>query len=300
MSTTFPPRRILVPVDLSGPSLTALREALELSRRFRARLEAVYVEEPEPVAVTAEGVPFTSIIGVAKATRDFEAQWRRRLERELAGLEPSPRLVACPGEPAAEIVRLADPRACDLIVMGTHGRSGGRRFFMGSVAEAVIHRARVPVLALREGASLSGGAVLAPCRLTRYADQALLYALELARGLGLPVAILYVAAPDETGADVAGRVRFHVKEVFGASLAAQARIVVRRGGDAREAILREAGTGEYCLLALSAHQRSTLSDLALGSTAERLLRRSRLPLLTVPAQAQARRAAEAGPLRRAG
>lgn len=50
------------------------------------------------------------------------------------------------GDPAEEIVRFADEAHCELIVMGTHGRTGFKRLLMGSVAEAVVRRAKCPVL----------------------------------------------------------------------------------------------------------------------------------------------------------
>jgi nucleotide-binding universal stress UspA family protein len=53
------------------------------------------------------------------------------------------------GDPAEEIVRFADEARCELIVMGTHGRTGFKRLLMGSVAEAVIRRAKCPVLTYR-------------------------------------------------------------------------------------------------------------------------------------------------------
>jgi nucleotide-binding universal stress UspA family protein len=54
------------------------------------------------------------------------------------------------GDPAAEIVRLAESEGADMIVMATHGRTGLRRLLMGSVAEAVVRRAACPVLTVKQ------------------------------------------------------------------------------------------------------------------------------------------------------
>lgn len=283
MKLTFPPRRILAPVDLSAPSLSALSAAKELAERFRARLEALYVEDLEPLATFAEGVPPGSLAAAERARADFRREWNEKLLGALDGLLPAPKLTLTRGQPSAEIARRAALRTADLVVMGTHGRAGGERFFMGSVAEAVVHRARVPVLALRAGARLSSGPVLIPCRLTRYADEALFYALELAQALGAKPVVLYVPLREEWELDSQLKVRAHLDGVFGAEAARGVEVVVRPGEDARTEILREAQSGRYAMLALSAHLRSRLSDLALGSTAERLLRRCVVPLLAVPA-----------------
>jgi len=54
------------------------------------------------------------------------------------------------GDPASEIVRIADERKADMIVLGTHGRTGLTRMLMGSVAESIVRRAPCPVLVYRE------------------------------------------------------------------------------------------------------------------------------------------------------
>jgi nucleotide-binding universal stress UspA family protein len=59
------------------------------------------------------------------------------------------------GDPASEIVRLAEEEHAEMIVMGTHGRTGLRRLLMGSVAEAVVRRATCPVLCLKAGTPVS-------------------------------------------------------------------------------------------------------------------------------------------------
>jgi universal stress protein A len=58
------------------------------------------------------------------------------------------------GDPASEIVRIAEEEKADMIVLGTHGRTGMSRLLMGSVAEAVVRRSPSPVLVYRETAKL--------------------------------------------------------------------------------------------------------------------------------------------------
>ena len=141
-------KTILCPTDFSPPSIEALVQAASLARRFGGRLIIVHVEKPPPFY---DDLP------------PVEEQLRYRDEL-LACLHE----VAVPerdvpfdhkllvGDPAAAIVRLAKEEKVDLIVMGTHGRSGLSRALLGSVAEAVVRRAPCPVLMVKqtEGAEM--------------------------------------------------------------------------------------------------------------------------------------------------
>lgn len=278
MKITFPPRRIMTGVDLSKPSLTALETALELGRAFRAKLSVEYVEQPPPPPA-GPGVETAAIISAEADLEAFRGKWRERVA-SLAG--PEARLSIERGLPEAVLARRAAARSADLVVLGTHGRRGSERFFLGSVAESVVHRARVPVLTVRAGAAPRFKSILAPCHMHRYADEALFYALRFAEKLGAAVTVLYVPPKGEWELDAELKLRMHLEETFGSQHARDLRLLVKTG-DAREEILREASSGAYDLIALSAHRRGTLSDLALGTTAERLIRRCTSPVLAVPA-----------------
>lgn len=129
---------ILHPTDLSDTSLYAFRVATELAREQKARVVILHVVE----TLGPENVTYGE---VAAALQPQE--YRQRLLEALAqrfatpvpGVEVEPLLVE--GDPADEIVRIASERRCDLIVMGTHARTGLRRLFTGSVAEAVARQA---------------------------------------------------------------------------------------------------------------------------------------------------------------
>lgn len=132
-------RKILFPTDFSHTSDAALALAVSLARERGARLLIVHVEEP-PAAYGEGGMYY----GMADpATED--------LQRMLAAIVPDDstvpyehRLLA--GDPASAIPQVAEDEGVELIVMGTHGRTGLLRLLMGSVAEAVVRRAPCPVL----------------------------------------------------------------------------------------------------------------------------------------------------------
>lgn len=141
----FRPRVILHPTDFSDSSTHALHIAVDLARLHQARLLVLHVVE----TLGADRVTY----GEAVSQRE-PAGYRRRLEDELRRHVPAPAGVAvdyllAEGEPEEEINRVAQKYACDLIVLGTHGRTGLRRLLLGSVAEQVIRHAPCPVLTSR-------------------------------------------------------------------------------------------------------------------------------------------------------
>jgi len=142
-------RRILHATDFSPASRPAFRMALGLARGGRATLLLLHVlTPPSPFAPPGGEIPSSYLTLIAAARREA----RRRLaallgQARAAGARAQARLVA--GGPAAEILKVGRGWRPDLIVIGTHGRGGVRRFLMGSVAEHVVRRASRPVLTVR-------------------------------------------------------------------------------------------------------------------------------------------------------
>ena len=142
-------RRILCPTDFSPASRAAFRKAVELARWSRGEILLLHVLVP--------AVPVTGDAYVPPATWEaIEAAARRSAERALAswiaratGLRGRIRPLLLYGQPHDRIVRTARARHVDLVVMGTRGRTGLSRVFLGSVAERVIRTAPCPVLTVR-------------------------------------------------------------------------------------------------------------------------------------------------------
>lgn len=145
----IPLRRILHATDFSPASRPAFRMALGLARRERATLLLLHVlTPPSPFAPPGGPMPSSYLALIAAARRDARRRLAALLEQARAtGARVRARLVA--GGPAAEILKAGRGWRPDLIVIGTHGRGGVRRFLMGSVAEHVVRRASRPVLTVR-------------------------------------------------------------------------------------------------------------------------------------------------------
>lgn len=135
--------KILFPTDFSHCGDAALHFATSLARDSGAKLLIVHVEEP-PVAYGGGEMYY----GMPEpATED--------LKKMLEDIKPTDPEVPyehhlITGDPSTAVARLAESEGVDLIVMGTHGRTGFSRLLMGSVAEAVVRRAPCPVLTYKE------------------------------------------------------------------------------------------------------------------------------------------------------
>ncbi len=143
-------RNILVAVDPSEPHPRVLARALALAAVAHASLHVLTVVT-EPLHEPWTGyTPGLALINEVDRERDVAHQRLERLVPHAAVRAGRITMATAWGEPAEEIVRYARRHDVDLIVCGTHGRSGLNRLLMGSVAEQVLRAAPCPVLTLRE------------------------------------------------------------------------------------------------------------------------------------------------------
>ena len=152
-------KRILVPTDFSPAGRPAIEAACSFARRFGAMIDLLHVWEL-PVAI-APAMLLTPPVGPPLAAAEFirghAGQEMERLVGQLRapGLEVRGRLES--GHPAETILRIAESDGADLIVMGTHGRTGISHLLMGSVAERVVRRATCAVLTVRGRGAADAG-----------------------------------------------------------------------------------------------------------------------------------------------
>jgi len=141
-------RKVLVAVDFSAVSAAALKTAVELAGKIGAKVKAVHVLVPPPGdtpknadPVYLEDLRMQQMQGAKIQLEQFVEKHARR------GADVEAEILT--GEAQSELLRASQQAGIDLIVMGTHGRTGLREQLVGSVAENILRRAPVPVVMVR-------------------------------------------------------------------------------------------------------------------------------------------------------
>lgn len=282
---------ILHPTDFSDASRPAFAEALRLARAAGATLHLLHAAE-------------LTLYGPASGALAASDDEHRAALAALAGAARAAGVAVATtlrsGEAVAPtIVTVAEEEGADLIVLGTHGRRGLRRFFLGSVAEEVLREAPCPVLtvpARRAEAPHAPRAVLVPLDLSTASRQALALARRLAAEAGAVLHLLHVAETvdvpglygdvDNPLLDAFPEIHARFREEMEAELAATGGpdVPVKyhlEDGRPADVIVDLAAEEGIDLIVLTSHGRTGLSRFVMGSVAERVVRAAPCPVLTV-------------------
>jgi nucleotide-binding universal stress UspA family protein len=144
--------KILVPVDFSPHSREATLYAVDLARRYSAPITLVHAYQPIVYALPESYVVYTPN-QLANILTELQKQLAAaKVDAELAGATKVDTSVL-QGDVASQIVQCAVDGGHDLIVMGTHGRTGPAHLLLGSIAEKVVRRAPCPVLTVHAASS---------------------------------------------------------------------------------------------------------------------------------------------------
>lgn len=300
-------RRILCPVDFSDYSRRGLDHAIAIARWYKSTVTVLHVFSPAPVAAYGPGpVAFAPIVLTAADRDQLLADTKAFIEAETA---PGVAIEAVlrEGNTAAEIVDQATTMSADLLVIGTHGRSGFERLLLGSVAEKVLRKARCPVLTVpcRLPDAVPSGPVLFKRILCAvdFSDSsmnALKYALSLAQEADGSLTIVHVL-----GAEFVGQVGIGEEHVNLAALQRQqeeearklldkavpdsaaayckADTMLLRGKPWRE-ILRVASDRQAELIVMGVQGRGAADLMFFGSTTQHVVREATCPVLTLRAE----------------
>lgn len=146
-------KRLLVAVDFSDQSVRALQVARDLATRLNAKLDIVHFVPVRIIGIDMEGMEAEATYIEELHQNDLE-EARVKLEafvRQHTTTDDEVESHYYSGEPAVEIHTQARESGADMIIIGTHGRSGLKHMLLGSVAESVLRSAEVPVLCVRSG-----------------------------------------------------------------------------------------------------------------------------------------------------
>ena len=140
-------KKIILATDFSDISKDAGSHALQLARTYKAELKALHVFD-----ISAWNIPSHDYLATDAVVEGLEEAIQRGKNalKELAeSFDLEVETIFTEGDPGHEIVRVAEELNADLIVLGTHGYSGWKRFTIGSVAELVVRHAPCAVLTIR-------------------------------------------------------------------------------------------------------------------------------------------------------
>jgi nucleotide-binding universal stress UspA family protein len=144
-------RSILVAVDASEAAQEALKYACDLAKAGNGKITLVnVVDVSKLLAVAGYETPYP--VDAIEVTREDSQRTLDEAQKVCAQAGVDVTLTSCEGDAVDEILKTAKESNVDLIVLGTHGRHGLARLFIGSVAEGVLRRSAVPVLVVRAAA----------------------------------------------------------------------------------------------------------------------------------------------------
>ncbi len=145
--------KILSATDFSEDSNLALSYAEEIARRFNGEIIVLHVDQPlPPVMVSPDMGPVMDVGAMTRIAEEQRMLAQKELDKIVNRLRDSgmkARSLLKVGSPFLEVIHTAQSEGVDLIVMGTHGRTGLAHVLMGSVAERVVQKAPCPVLTIR-------------------------------------------------------------------------------------------------------------------------------------------------------
>ena len=290
--------RILCPIDFSEYSDHALHFAMKMASRYGARLHVFHVMPPQAPAATNE----LAAAGRQRVARNLVSaaeRWRRPGVEVVTELRES-------ADPSATILERADALDVDLIVTGSHGRTGVKRMLLGSVVEPLLHRCRQPVLVVPAGLNLSGldgpagfSRIICAVDFSVPSLTALAYALSIAEecdarltivnAIEMPPELINPPQPPdfnieparaEAEAERLTKLRALIPEHARDYCTVETAVV--EGGASRQ-ILHLADRQQADLIVLGVHGRSALDLAVFGSNSKDIIARAHCPVLVVPA-----------------
>ncbi len=292
-----PPRNILAATDYSETAERAVELAGILALRFSANLHLLHVAVLVENSNLDEGSrdQLDPLQAISEETR------RELLEKSSGSHDVSVTPLLVRGiDPDEVIVETASNLGCDLIVMGTHGRRGLSHLFLGSVAERVVRTSPAPVLTLRADAVVEPDGItriLVPYDFSDASADAIRHAAAWADALDGEITLLHVVEPvvypefysvdilpDNLMIRLTTRSEEALDEAAAELLDGRASSTLVEVGRAADTIVNLADPERFDLVVMATRGLSGLEHVLLGSVAESVLRRSKVPMLTIPGQ----------------
>jgi nucleotide-binding universal stress UspA family protein len=300
-------RRILLPLDGSPLAEQALAYGAELAAAGAELLLLRVIPEPKAIRDRFGEVSATADEVLRRSRQNAIEELIEAVERVRAlTLEPSVCVVVAVGDPAEQIMRVAETRRIDLILMTSHGRGAIGRLAFGSVADRVARSSPVPVLVTRprdaDTASVGIRRLVVPLDGSELSRQALPAAVALAQQFGLPLRLVSVldlwsaSSPALAYGAAFGQELYddlmHDAEALQSRMLEDAAAPLRASGLSVEATLLHGPVAQAIMVAtapgdvivMTSHGTSGVTRWLLGSVAEKLVREGPVPVMLLRAE----------------
>ncbi len=278
---------ILAATDLSEPATLGLKFAARMAKQLHCRLHVLYAVAPQLyIADTATISTELQKIEVERAQEELHEYASRIPEVRTTRHEE----IALCGPATETISQIAETKGIDLLVMGSHGRSGVAKMVLGSVAEDAIRCMHCPVLVVGPRCARRFGSlksIVLATDLPVGSWRAAQYATSLAREARATLTVLHVVSKhlrknEHPSVTAAGDTERELRQLVpdDAELRKHVHFKVATGNPAEE-ILRAAKHPRADLIVMGARERSTLADHAPWATLSHVIRQAHCPVLAV-------------------
>lgn len=291
---TFNPKKILCPVDFSELSDLALRYAAVGAREFDARLTILHAETFELPRYFSRSQTDRFMQELTTAKKGVESDLIKHVKGILTGIGDSLDLeyAVVDRQPAEAILDTAEKIDTDLIILGTHGYGGIKRFLLGSVAQRTVENAKAPVFLVRQKESEFIDTdrpdaiprlekILCPCNLSHAAKNTLNYAISLSHRFHSRLTVLYSQEDTENISLNTTREKLDewIKEANNEDVPIE---MIIRKGHAAEQIIQHARENNEDLIVLTARFHPIGQSTFFGKTTDLVIRHATVPVLVTP------------------
>ncbi|MBA3663095.1 MAG: universal stress protein [Bacteroidetes bacterium] len=274
----FSIKKILVPIDFSETAANALKQAVLIAKSNQASIKLVHAVHSVYITGSELTVP-TSEAFYNKIQKTAE-QRLKEMTQGIAGIAITYEVKM--GSVDKIVNYTASKEKFDLIIMGTHGTSGAKEFFIGSNAYKVVHNATCPVMTIQKKIKAGFKNIVLPIRLGLHSRQKVDYVVELAKTFGSTIHI--VGFVSDKSKDSKDKIRAYVKQVekYLGDLKLNQTSAVIAGNNFTKEILSFGKEKNADLIAVMNDNDFSLDQLMSGSYAKQFVNHSDIPVLSVP------------------
>lgn len=273
-------KKIIVPVDFSEYSEYALETASILAKKNNAEILVLHMLEMSEAILTRAGtdMQMETMFFLKLAEKKFEEFLKKDY---LKGLKITP--IIKHFKVFSEVNDVAEEYGADLIIMGSHGVSGLKEFFIGSNTEKVVRHSNIPVMVIKHNPILVDFEhVVFACDFSEDAVKPFINATKFFKKLGSKVHLIYVNLPNEqfrSTAEMEGKVHLFFKKVNG-DLNYDHSVKYFSDYTIEQGVLNYANAIGADLIAVATHGRTGFSHLLEGSITEDIANHSTLPVIS--------------------